>query len=109
MGFIWLTGHASSVALGYLQKDWDRRVSGGRRISDRREEAPHQDRSELPRPKTMTNARPKTDETRSASPRRVKMIVAIKLYSQIIGRITFASFAERRSSISNSAARIGLR
>jgi hypothetical protein len=49
----------------------------------------HQDRSELPRPKTMTNAWPKTDEIRSARPRRVKMTVAIKLYSQIIARITF--------------------
>ena len=42
----------------------------------------------------MTNAWPKTDEIRSAKPRRVKMIVAIKLYSQIIARITFASFTK---------------
>ena len=39
-------------------------------------QSPHEDRSELPRLKTMTNAWPKADEISSARPRRLKMIVA---------------------------------
>ncbi|HYZ74661.1 MAG TPA: hypothetical protein VE641_16400 [Chthoniobacterales bacterium] len=98
LGCTWFTGHASSAALGYYTGIETAEFQETQGFLLKREESLHQDRSELPRPKTVTNAWPKTDETKSAQARSVKKMVAIKLYSQRIARITFASFTERRSS-----------
>ena len=111
MGCCWFTGHASNAALttytgietAEFQKAEEFLRDPGIRAEIREGARPralrvwdkrliaHQDRSELPRAETMTNAWPKADETSSARPRRLKTIVANKLYNQMMAWVTFPS------------------